>query len=737
MKPHHTSTSAFGLVAWLEQTQIHLPLKAIECRFQACGAAVDVEIDQVFHQSANRPLDVTYSFPLPSKAAVYRCEMIVNGRTIRAKVVEQEAARKIAMRKKAEGRRTALVEMERGNLFTLSLGNVQSGDVIVVRFAYFEELDAWRDELALQIPFNPGVRYIPGEPLLRSNSGRGASDDTDQVPDASRISPPRIDQMHPDAARVSLLGKLDGRDVDLCSISSPTHATAVRPAAGAFEIFLPANAAVPDRDFVLRWRRAARPDLLSAAWISSDQVATYALIQIRAPDEVPAENREGSDIYFLVDRSGSMAGEKWAKTAEALVAFVNAVGQRDRVWITFFESDYRDFAEKPLERDALLRDAKFQSIAKLGTDGGTELLPALRHLLAIEQRFSTQRRTHIVLITDGQIANEQAVLEEVCEHASPIHCFGIDHAVNEAFLRQLAGQQRGTSAFLTPDDDLVRPVAILGSRLGRPVFTNLTLDGGWELADTELPNIHAGQVIFASIRAKDKPSNINIAGKDAAGRPLTVTLHAQPAETNLPKLIWMKRRIDSLLQRGKDAEAIALAKKANLVCRGAAFVAWDDVERVAIAQDEVYQPSLDVPSGLLFARRRASSGDSAVFFVESGVTEYVRKPVLAPCSDEELVSDIFIPRETKRLTEQLNTLIESAFCPDDAKKLTSIASDWAKHTDEKQVGEALCALLSQCERSSEARHLRKMLSDFFLALPDPWKTKASSILAADKQARVV
>ena len=37
------------------------------------------------------------------------------------------------------------------------------------------------------------------------------------------------------------------------------------------------------------------------------------------------------------------------------------------------------------------------------------------------------------------------------------------NAVNEAFLRQLSGQQRGTSAFLTPNDDLVHPIAILGS----------------------------------------------------------------------------------------------------------------------------------------------------------------------------------------------------------------------------------------------------------------------------------
>ena len=150
----------------------------------------------------------------------------------------------------------------------------------------------------------------------------------------------------------------------------------------------------------LRWRRAARPALLSAAWISADQEATYALAQLGAPDEVP-ESREGNDIYFLVDRSGSMAREKWTKTAEAFIAFAHAVAQNDRVWITFFESNYRDFAERPLERDALLRDPNFQSIAALGTGGGTELLPALQHIMAVERQFSTQRRSHIVLITDG------------------------------------------------------------------------------------------------------------------------------------------------------------------------------------------------------------------------------------------------------------------------------------------------------------------------------------------------
>jgi Ca-activated chloride channel family protein len=737
MNLQRTSTTAFGLIAWLEQTQIHLPLKAIECRFEASGAAVDVQIDQIFHQSAGRPLDVTYSFPLPSKAAAYRCEMIVNGRTIRAKVVEQKAARRIVRQKKAEGRRTALVEMERGNLFTLSLGNVQPDDIIVIRFAYVEELDAWKDELALQIPFNPGVRYVPGEPLLRLNSGRGAVDDTDQVPDASRLSPPRIDQLHPDAARIYLSGRLDGYDVDLSSISSPTHPTAVRPAGSSFEILLPKNAAVPDRDFVLRWRRASRPDLQSIAWISSDREETYALIQLSAPDNVPAI-REGSDLYFLVDRSGSMVGEKWAKTADALIAFVKATTQHDRVWITFFESDYRDFAEKPLGRDALLRDPNFQSLAELGTGGGTELLPALRHVLGIHRRFSARRRSHIILITDGQVANEEAVLKEVAGKTLPVHCFGIDDAVNEAFLRQLSGQQRGTSVFLTPNDNLVRPIAILGSRLSRPVFTHLALEGDWELAGTELPDIYVGQVIFAPIRTNGNRSDLKVAGKDSAGRPWTVQLHVQAAKTDLPKLIWMKRRIESLLQCGEAREAIALAEKANLACRGAAFIAWDDAEEVAIAQREVYQPSLDVPSGVacsmdpmledslclqacMLARRPS--------FFKSKATESWNA-IQAACSDIESASNIVDLTEPQLLTEQLNRAIESVFCPDDAKKLTSIVLDWAKHIDKKHVRDTLRALLRECERAGNKHKLKKILSNFFLALPDPWQTRASSILSA-------
>ncbi len=128
-----------------------------------------------------------------------------------------------------------------------------------------------------------------------------------------------------------------------------------------------------------------------------------------------------------------------------------------------------------------------------------------------------------------------------------------------------------------------------------------------------------------SVRRGER-SDINVAGKDAVGRPLTVALETQAAETDLPKLIWMKHRIDSLLQGGKNREAIALAEKANLVCRGAAFVAWDDAEKVAIAQDEVYQPSFHAERGGCTSQRRFVLSRHGVGPLRANVLSTRREP---------------------------------------------------------------------------------------------------------------
>jgi len=106
--------------------------------------------------------------------------MVVNGRVVAAQAMTEQKAAEVFATAKREGRRAMLVAQERSNLFTLKLGNLQPGEVVVIRLAYVQELDRLHRTVALRIPFAPGVRYIPGKSLLRSNvSGRATTGRTE------------------------------------------------------------------------------------------------------------------------------------------------------------------------------------------------------------------------------------------------------------------------------------------------------------------------------------------------------------------------------------------------------------------------------------------------------------------------------------------------------------------------------------------------------------------------------
>lgn len=600
----NSTLPTFGLIAQLEATRVTLPLVHVETRFQVTGDWLSVEMDQVFEQNAREALDVTYTFPLPGEASVYRCELHVNGRVVRAVVMEAKKARQVVREKKARGHRTALVEVERDNLFTLELGNAAPGDELRIRFAYVQTLERLADQLSLRVPFCPGIRYIPGKPLLRAHRGRGVCDDTDQVPDASRISPPRIGRTHPDAATLYLHGVFAADEVTADRLSSPSHVVQVFEEPEGLAVELAGEQHVPDRDFILRWQEApvqqAKPKAWSGTHVEADgRTCRYGLLQVRAPLEQAAVEELEQDVYFLLDRSGSMSGEKWRQCAVALRAFVAELGARDRVWITCFESRFQDFSDAPMARDELLADEGLQNLEAIGVTGGTELLPALQHVLEMRRKHSGKRLARVILITDGQVGNEDEILALLDSRAArdlPVHTFGIDTEVNDAFLQQVARQTRGRCALMAPEDDIPAAVRRLAVSLRRPVLTGLQwLD---EVATPEevtaLPDLHAGEVLLLPVRVGDA-STVSLMASLPDGRPWSVQWQLEEAAVSpLPRLAWVKRRMQHLLTQDHTEQAVALAIQHNVVCRGAAFVAWDEAEKTSIAKRAVVQPSLGI-----------------------------------------------------------------------------------------------------------------------------------------------
>jgi len=585
----------FGLVATCKSKRVVLPLKAVQCEFLVEGGIAQVTVTQVFFQDNKLPMDCLYQFPLPADASVYACEALINDRVIRANVEEREAARKLVKQKKAEGHRTALVESERKNLFTLSLGNLQPDDLLQVRLAYIQPLRRSAGSFSLAVPFCPGVRYIPGHLLLRSNRGKGVVDDTDQVPDASRISPVRIDQFHPDAAFVEIGGRIEAGFADAASVTSPSHRVTAGSGDGLLHIKLDDKGDVPDRDFVLRWKEQIAAVTAPRAWIYRKDQESYALLEIRAPESVGEAAVVPQDVYFLVDRSGSMEGQKWQKAVEALQNCVGVLAPQDRVMVTVFETTFNDFAEGPLPPSELLQDPNFRNLSRMGTGGGTEMGPALTHVLDLIRKHSPDRRTNLVLVTDAQVGNEREILEIMRQApVLAVHCFGIDIALNDALLLALTRQQGGTFHSLDPNDDISAAVSTLGRTFRQPVLLDLKLTNGWETADCRLPDVYAGQVLYACAR-NARIRSLSITALDAVGKAVEMQFQTADAQNPAPYLHWCKTRIQRLLaEDALSAAAIELSKAANVICELTAFVAWDATEKVAVANYELIQPSFDL-----------------------------------------------------------------------------------------------------------------------------------------------
>src|SRR5439155_13976989 len=110
------------------------------------------------------------------------------------------------------------------------------------------------------------------------------------------------------------------------------------------------------------------------------------------------------------------------------------------------------------------------------------------------------RERVVVLVTDGQVGNEDHILRMLGPSLRNVRMFtlGIDQAVNAAFLRQLAGASGGLCELVESEDRLDAVMAKVHRRIGTPIATELSLSPTGidvdraTIAPKRLPDVYAG-----------------------------------------------------------------------------------------------------------------------------------------------------------------------------------------------------------------------------------------------------
>lgn len=623
-----------------------IPLRGVDVQGDVIGGSARVRVRQRYENQEQKPIEAIYTFPLPSEATLVGFFMESGERRIEGVAKEREAAFRAYDDALLEGHGAALLDQERPNVFTASVGNLLPGETTIVEVEYVQRLHADEGALRVMIPTLVAPRYIPGNPA-GDRSGHGGADPTDRVPDADRISP-KIG-----AADYTVSLELALHVGASAQVASPSHAITVIRDGEVARVSFSKGREPLDRDVVLTVE-AAEGQALGGVVAHRKGTDPGAFVLSRVVDLFdPNKAKAPLDVVFLLDRSGSMGGSSIEEARKALRLCLRQLREGDRFSIVAFDDREEHFAPQPVPFTQKTLEQADRWIASVDARGGTELLQPL--VSAVERAPDGV----VVLLTDGQVGNEDEILAAVMQkrRSTRIYAFGIGTNVSDALLSQLAKRTSGALEGIHPgeriDEKVVAVFARAIARRVRDVKVKFTADGQDlevdELAPVELPDLVDGEAwsLFGRYR-KPGRGKAEIRGT-LDGAPFLVEVPVELPESadapSVPKL-WASERIRDFeameLQiarapEGRRAKAmkdriVALATEFGIASRYTSFVVVETRtgDRRVREQAEARPIPVHAPAGWAMVQPQKSTltGGGAAYFTRAGAV--APAPAFAP-----------------------------------------------------------------------------------------------------------
>ncbi len=568
---------------------LEFPLKHTSVYAEISGFLAQVEVKQHFHNPHNEKIEAVYVFPLPENSAVNEMIMVVGKRNIYGEIHKRRVARQIYEQARAAGKRTALLEQERPNIFTQSVANIQPGEEIVITIRYVQALKYDRGVYRYVFPMVVGPRFIPGG--ATGKQGTGWAPDTDTVPDASRITPPVLKPGRRSGHDISLIVKLDA-GLSIEDLHSKSHdLLVVEEGIGRATVNMEPKDSIPNKDFVLEYT-VAEEQPRSAYLTHYSQQGGYLLLMIQPSLESVTQNIEPKEIFFVVDCSGSMSGYPIQKVKEAMYHCIQGISPDDTFQIIRFSSNASAFSPKPVPATRVHKEEALDYIQAFYGSGGTMMIEGIKACLDYPR--TPERQRIVFFMTDGFIGNDDQILAAVKEKVgnARLFSFGVGSSPNRSLLERMAQLGHGTAQYIRQDQDAQPVITDMISRISKPYLTDVEIDwGGLAVTDvypSPIPDLYSAQplILFARYEGA-RAAVVTLRGRINGGpyeERISVSLPDWNPDNGSLAAVWAREKIKYLMleqlggrMAGIEAEVTNLALEYNLMSQYTSFVAVDEV----------------------------------------------------------------------------------------------------------------------------------------------------------------
>ena len=384
---------------------LEFPLEHTDVKATISGLVASVTVTQTFSNPYEDTIEAVYVFPLPQNAAVNDMTMKIGDRTIRGLIKRRAEAREIYEQAREEGKVASLLEQERPNIFTQSVANITPGAKIIIEICYDQDLKYDHGTYEFTFPMVVGPRFIPGTPI--GKQGGGWAPDTDQVPDASRITPPVLKPDERSGHDIALSVELDA-GVPLQDLRCRSHEVDLkREGESEATIALKPFDTIPNKDFMLAYDVAGeQPEM--ALLTHRDERGGFFTLMIQPKAEFEAAEITPKEMIFVVDCSGSMRGEPISKAKQAMRKCIAQMNPDDTFRIIRFSVTASELSQEPLTNTPENIKRGLHYIEQMEGQGGTHMIAGIK--AALDYPPDPKRVRIVCFMTDGYIGNETQIL---------------------------------------------------------------------------------------------------------------------------------------------------------------------------------------------------------------------------------------------------------------------------------------------------------------------------------------
>ena len=402
------------------------------------GLVAQIKVRQVYKNWSDDNVECVYTFPLGWQSVLLGMRVELNGKSMTGTVKTKKVAEAQYEEAISNGDLPVMLERSGKDLYTANIGNIQTGDEVVIELDYAQILKAEEGSIRFSLPTTIAPRYGDAS--------------------AAGLKLHQQAEANPQAEHRLFLNLELSENLSQGTVYSPSHEIQLSRQDNQCSLNLE-GAAWLDRDFVLVIDRLGDMNFAVAAHDSARPgEATVLTGGVYRPTGV--EKQHPVSIKVLVDCSGSMQGDSIEQAKDCLNWLFGQLNNTDQVSFTRFGSTvHHDHSElKPCT--LIYRQLLKASSRRLNADlGGTEIDDALKEVIAIESGLSEESKNAVILlITDGEVWNIEEIIATVRASGQRIYAVGVGSAPSESLLKDMADVTGGASEMVTPRESMQKAV---------------------------------------------------------------------------------------------------------------------------------------------------------------------------------------------------------------------------------------------------------------------------------------